>query len=44
MPGNMSFMLTVEQYRNQAKTVTCRNGWAFAQAGLVVIFTMRIKG
>lgn len=31
MPRNMSFMLTVEQYRNQTKTVTRRNGWRFSK-------------
>lgn len=33
MPRNMSFMLTKEQYRNQTKTVTRRNGWLFAKVG-----------
>jgi hypothetical protein len=36
MPRNQSFMLTTEQYRSQTKTVTRRNGWAFAKVGDVV--------
>lgn len=33
MPRNMSFMLTVEQVRNQTKTVTRRQGWWFLKKG-----------
>ena len=36
MARNMSFMLTVEQYKARTKTVTRRNGWKFAQVGDVV--------
>ena len=36
MPRNMSFMLTVKQYRDRTKTVTRRNGWAFAKVGDIV--------
>lgn len=36
MPRNMSFMLTTEQIRNRAKTVTRRTGWAFLKPGDVV--------
>ncbi len=31
MPRNMSFVLTKQQYRNQTKFVTRRNGWKFAR-------------
>lgn len=30
---NMSFMLTIEQIKNQTKTVTRRNGWDFLKVG-----------
>lgn len=36
MPRNQSFMMTIEQYRNQTKTVTRRNGWKFARVGDIV--------
>lgn len=36
MARNMSFALTTEQYRDQTKTVTRRNGWEFAQLGEIV--------
>ncbi len=33
MPRNMSFWLTVEQYKNKTKFVTRRLGWGFAKPG-----------
>jgi len=36
MPRNMSFMLTTDQIRNKAKTVTRRVGWWYLQTGDIV--------
>ena len=33
MPRNMSFMATVEQFKDRTKTVTRRQGWRFLKAG-----------
>jgi len=44
MPRNMSFFLTQEQYANRTKTVTRRNGWAFAQVGEIVNGCVKCQG
>ncbi len=36
MPRNMSFTLTIEQFKNRTKTVTRRFGWLFLQPGDIV--------
>lgn len=36
MPRNMSFSMTVSQFRNRTKTVTRRLGWKWLQVGDVV--------
>jgi len=36
MPRNMSFALTIEQFRARTKTVTRRFGWGFLKPGDVV--------
>lgn len=33
MPRNMSFAITIEQVRDQTKTVTRRQGWSFLRPG-----------
>ena len=33
MPRNMSFMATVEQFKDRTKTVTRRQGWKWLKAG-----------
>lgn len=41
---NQSFAITTEQYRNRTKTVTRRNGWAFAKVGDVVAGCEKCQG
>lgn len=44
MPRNMSFMLTVEQIRNQTKTVTRRQGWTFLKKGDILNACVKCMG
>lgn len=44
MPRNMSFALTTEQFRNQTKTVTRRNGWWMLRPGHVVCGCVKCMG
>jgi hypothetical protein len=44
MPKNMSFMLTVDQFRNQTKDVTRRRGWGNLKPGDVLMGCEKCMG
>ena len=44
MARNMSFMLTVEQYKAKTKTVTRRNGWKFLKVGDILNGVEKCQG
>lgn len=44
MPRNISFALTIEQFRNQTKSVTRRLGWKFLRAGDILNGVEKAQG
>ncbi|MEH6474438.1 MAG: hypothetical protein V7727_02060 [Sneathiella sp.] len=44
MPRNMSFMMTVDQFKNRSKTVTRRFGWEFLKPGDIVCGVAKAMG
>ena len=44
MPRNMSFSLTIDQFKNRSKTVTRRQGWAFLKPGDIIMGCRKCMG
>ena len=44
MPRNISFMLTVNQFKNRTKTVTRRLGWKFLKPGDILMGCEKCQG
>lgn len=44
MPRNMSFTLTIEQFKNRTKTVTRRKGWKFLKPGDLIMGCVKCMG